>query len=532
MNGRAGAWCCALALLGALIVCAAPTASARVPADDDDVVTVHVRDNVFRPARLAVQPGTTVRWVNEGRNRHNVTPDSGDDFGSGNLQPGQSYAFQFEAGGTFGYYCTLHGAPGKGQHATLAVGDDVGADEVEPAGAGDGPAPAIRASGRTIRVPRDARSIQAGVDRAKSGDLVLVSPGVYRESVTIATDGVVLRGVDRNRTVLDGEFEQANGVKVVGADGVAVENLTARNYTENGFFWNGAKGYRGSYLTAYRNGDYGIFAYDSQWGVFEHSYSSGAPDAGFYIGQCNPCHALIDDVVSEYNQLGYSGTNAGGDLVIVRSTFNNNRTGVAPNSLDTEELAPQGRATIVGNLVATNGTTAEAAQGTNEIWDIVFGIGIVVVGGSDNEITRNHLPGNATAGIVIAPNPGIGSVAYQATDNVVRANNAHGTAVADLATLLLTPTDGNCFAGNQYGTSSPPAIEQVMPCDGTSVGSADAGAIAPNAFLDASVAVTGASYRDTPVPPKQALMPRARTAAARPAGAPRTVDLDSITRPN
>jgi hypothetical protein len=115
---------------------------------------------------------------------------------------------------------------------------------------------------------------------------------------------------------------------------------------------------------------------------------------------------------------------------------------------------------------------------------------------------------------------------------VVRANNAHGTAIADLATLLLTPADDNCFAGNQYGTSSPTAIEQVMPCDGTSVGSADSAPIAPNAFLDASVAVTGASYRDTPVPPTQTQMPRARTAAAQPAGAPRTVDLDSITRPN
>ena len=53
---------------------------------------------------------------------------------------------------------------------------------------------------------------------------------------------------------------------VVGADGVAVENLTARNFTENGFFWNGVLGYRGSYLTAYRNGDYGVYAYDSQYG--------------------------------------------------------------------------------------------------------------------------------------------------------------------------------------------------------------------------------------------------------------------------
>ena len=247
-----------------------------------------------------------------------------------------------------------------------------------------------------------------------------MSPGVYHEAVTVATKGIVLRGLDRNTTILDGDFKRENGVKVLGADGVAIENLTARNYTENGFFWNGVLGYRGSYLTAYRNGDYGMFAFDSQWGAFDHSYASGSPDSGFYIGQCNPCHAVITDVTAEYNQLGYSGTNSGGDLFIVRSVFRNNRTGIVPNTLDSEALAPQGHATIAGNLVVTNGS-ADAAKG-DEIWDVVYGVGIGIVGGTDNEIIRNHLPGNAVMGIAIAPNPGFGagSANYPATGNVVR----------------------------------------------------------------------------------------------------------------
>jgi hypothetical protein len=265
--------------------------------------------------------------------------------------------------------------------------------------------------------------------------------------------------------------------------------------------------------------------------VFERSYASGAPDAGFYIGQCNPCHALIDDVVAEYNQLGYSGTNAGGDLLIVRSTFNNNRAGIGPNSLETEELAPQGRATIVGNLVATNGTTADATQGTSEIWDVVFGVGIAVVGGSNNEILRNHLPGNAIAGIVIAPNPGFEGIPYPATGNVVRGNNVHGTRLADLATALVTPADGNCFADNQYGTSAPLDIEQVMPCNGPSVGDPNAGALDVGRFFDTAGKLAGSNYQVSPVPGDQPTMPRARTVAARPAGAPPKVDLDSITRP-
>ena len=37
-------------------------------------------------------------------------------------------------------------------------------------------------------------SIQKAVDRANSGDLVLVAPGTYHEEVVIDTPGVTLRG--------------------------------------------------------------------------------------------------------------------------------------------------------------------------------------------------------------------------------------------------------------------------------------------------------------------------------------------------
>ena len=64
---------------------------------------------------------------------------------------------------------------------------------------------------------------------------------------------------------------------MIEADGVVIQNLTARNDLLNGFYWNRVHGYWGSYLTAYDNGDYGIFAYDSVYGQFDHSYASGSP---------------------------------------------------------------------------------------------------------------------------------------------------------------------------------------------------------------------------------------------------------------
>ena len=180
----------------------------------------------------------------------------------------------------------------------------VATDAVD-AGAADG----------VLSVPEEFTTIQEAVDAASPGDLVLISPGVYNEAVNVTTDEITIRGLDRNEVVLDGQFELDNGVRVLGASGVAVENLTAQNYTNNGVFWTSVDGYRGSYITAYRNGDYGVYAFDSINGLLEHSYASGSPDAGFYIGQCYECNAVMDDVISEYNGLGYSGTTSGGNLL-------------------------------------------------------------------------------------------------------------------------------------------------------------------------------------------------------------------------
>ena len=93
--------------------------------------------------------------------------------------------------------------------------------------------------------------------------------GTYKEGVTVETEDLVIRGADRNDVIIDGEFTRENGFKIL-ADGVAVENLTARNHTANGVFWTGSyeddyvlKGYRASYITAYNNGLYGVYAFNA-----------------------------------------------------------------------------------------------------------------------------------------------------------------------------------------------------------------------------------------------------------------------------
>lgn len=371
--------------------------------------------------------------------------------------------------------------------------------------------------GDTIQVPQDAPTIQAAVDAAEPGGLVLVSAGVYREAVVVRTPFVTIRGVDRNSTILDGGFELETGIRVVQADGVAIENLTARNYLVNGFLWSSVFGYRGSYLTAYNDGGYGLFAFDSVFGQFDHSYASGHPDSGFYIGQCQPCHAVVTDVLAENNAIGFSGTNAGGELFVVNSEWRNNMSGIVPNTLDSEALAPQRDAVIAGNWVHDNNNAnapAESRQYPS------FGIGIIVNGGRDNLVTQNLVEDHVNLGIALLPSPD--ESLWLTEGNEVRGNLVRGSGDADLA-LGAPAAGGDCFDGNEFSTSLPAAIEWRNGC-GSWLRSMAGGSLGvtmgPLArWLEARDELDVGDWRTQPAPPPQEDMPGAEQAPPDPATA-------------
>jgi len=387
-----------------------------------------------------------------------------------------------------------------------------------------------------LRVPDDYATIQDAVDDAAPGDLILIAPGTYYESVIVETDDIVIRGLDRNEVIIDGQHERPNGF-IVFSDGVAIENLTSHSHTSNGVFFTGdygtdiiVDGYRASYVTTYNNGLYGIYAFNAQNGVFEHSYGSGHPDSGFYIGQCNPCNAVIDNVISEHNALGYSGTNASDNIVIMNSIFRHNRLGVVPNTLDSEELAPQGNITVVGNLVTDNGNEETPRRSAD--WDIGFGVGIVAAGGNDNLIVRNRVENNSYAGIALSIF--FDQNLWEAHDNTVIENVVSGSEF-DLAYVSIIEEDetfgskGNCFSDNTFTTSAPADIETFMPCDGEATNTTDTAFPNPGPGGDGY----GVVDHDTmPVPGEQPSMPDADTAEGVPAGPPPSIDIDSIGVPS
>lgn len=444
---------------------------------------------------------------------------------------------------------------------TVAADTTVGADSTASVDSSVNASTTVAGSRGTIAVPGDFATIQAAVDAAAPGALILIGPGTYNEAVNVTTDNLTIRGLDRNEVVLDGQLELDNGIRILGASGVTVENLTAMNYTRNGFFWTGVDGYRGAYLTAYRTGDYGVYVFDSMNGELEHIYAAGSPDAGVYIGECYPCNAVIDDAVSEHNGLGYSGTNSGGNLLIVNSTFRYNRAGVVPNSGSYELCYPERETTIVGNLVYSNN---QADTPAIDVALLAMGNGILSAGGVLNDIERNLVYDHDKTGIGLVPfleedpndsvplpeewsltcaesklvppqDPG-GGILWDSMQNRVIGNVLENNRVADLL-VASAGTDvsslGHCFTGNVYTTTAPNNLEVLAPCDATGSGDWSDGEYNVAAWLG-ETHPPSVAWQTAPLPAleQQVSMPDAATAPANPAtDVPKQIDLAAISVP-
>jgi hypothetical protein len=416
------------------------------------------------------------------------------------------------------------------------------------------------------------RSIQSAIDDAHPGDWVLVGPGDYHEradrtdgirwdtpaGVVISTPRIHLRGMRRNRVVIDGTRPGAsrcsgraadqdfgvkgsggsllgrNGILIWKADRTSVENLTVCNFLSgadssgNEIWFNGGDGsgmivplhFNGAYLSAtstyYKNdataAGYGIFSSNASGGTWNRTYASNMADSDYYIGACaRACDQVVNHAHGQYSSLGYSGTNAGGRLVIKNSEFDHNSDGLDTNSQNNDDrpspqsgLCPGGATSTIThthscwvfmhNYVHDNNNpnvprTVPAPTGT----------GLSVAGGRDNTIVNNRFERNGAWGVVFVPYPDVGNPPPGATcqggietgtppnnvclyddwDNALLHNSFkgnggfHNDTNGDVAEITSTAGPSNCYRGNVEAgggqvTTSPSGLQQSKPtCGGT-----------------------------------------------------------------
>jgi hypothetical protein len=435
------------------------------------------------------------------------------------------------------------------------------------------------------------RTVQGAVDAARPGNWILIYPGVYHEKdkkqptagVWIQTPDLHIRGMDRNRVIIDGsngtagqpcpsaaaqqDFTPRDGIVVAKTSGVTIQNLTVCDYLAgdgdhgNEIWWNGGDGtgsvglgaYSGSYLTATSEwapakvnsgqlAQYGIFVSNASGpGQITYSYASNMADAAYYVGACRRiCNMTLANDTGVNSDLGYSGTNSGGQLVIKNSVFKNNRAGIAPNSENNDDAPPpqDGRCpgtaakscTIIeGNTIQDNNNAN--APGNGAIAPV--GTGIQIVGGEYDTVAHNLVYNQGAWGILISDNadpetppPGThcqGGIKdrplpkyclFQARGNLVYGNvflhdGFFGNASnSDLATeTLASYTPRNCFYGNidLHGplTSAPADIQSAsvdgQPCSGPGSGN-------DPALTNQLICVTG--FVHCPLPSSQAAYPK------------------------
>ena len=449
---------------------------------------------------------------------------------------------------------TIAGVPAlAGSQAFAAATAGHGA---RPHSAGSAPRALLVCNGSTVPCPalgtgqKYYKTVQAAVNAAKPGDWVLIYPGVYHEKskrwptagVWVSKPDIHIRGLDRNQVIIDGSNGTAkqpcpsspalqdtnggagrDGIVAYKASGVTIQNLTVCDYLAgtgghgNEIWWNGGDGsgkigmgaYSGSYLTAtsmYGPKDlaspnlaqYGIFVSNASGpGLIEKSYSSNMADAAYYVGACQQqCNTTLTQDYGTNSALGYSGTNAGGKLVITRSAFVGNRTGLAPNSLNNDDAPPPQNGLCPGsttksclvishNVIADNNNANVPTSGLTP----AVGAGVEVSGGAYDTVRNNVIVDQGAWGVVThdypdPETPPAGShcqggvqitktlCLFPAHGNRVYGNyfahdgtfgNATNGDLATVGILATSATPRNCFYGNQDAagtvTSEPKNIQ-------------------------------------------------------------------------
>ena len=96
---------------------------------------------------------------------------------------------------------------------------------------------AIRAHAGTITVPKDARTIQEGIDKAQGDDTVIVSPGRYNESIDFKGKAITLKSEKGPVvTIIDGWNTGDSIIKCISGEGPStkIDGFTITGGTGNG----------------------------------------------------------------------------------------------------------------------------------------------------------------------------------------------------------------------------------------------------------------------------------------------------------
>ncbi|MFH8619350.1 nitrous oxide reductase family maturation protein NosD [Streptomyces sp. NPDC017979] len=316
-------------------------------------------------------------------------------------------------------------------------------------------------------------SVQAAVDAAKPGDVVVLSPGTHRESVQITTPGLTLRGAgpgtvlappaDAERRAAHACAKAGNGICVTGTkdakvSGVTIRSLTVSGFAKGGLWASRTDGLTVRQVTAEKNGTWGIGQEQSTRGEFRDNVARGNKDAGIMltniVGQEAAAHDSLRSVVAD-NEL--TDNRLGIMLKRIRNVSaqaNEISANCAGIFVVSDESRPgSGDIAIRSNTIRENNKYCAKTPRLPAIQ----GSGIVLTGSDATEIRGNVVQGHHSTtllagGIILAES----YVGATNTNNVIEHNTVTDNTAADLVDR--GNGSGNTFARNECASSKPSGL--------------------------------------------------------------------------
>ncbi|MCM1940592.1 right-handed parallel beta-helix repeat-containing protein [Streptomyces sp. G3] len=339
-------------------------------------------------------------------------------------------------------------------------------------GTGLGAAPA--SSVPMTHVVHPGQSIQKAVDAAGAGDTVLVTPGVYHESVKVSTPGLTLRGVGRSTVIKPSTKKAAdntcaeggNGICVIGTKdenvkGITVADLTVTGFTRTGVFSMATDGLTVRNVNAVKNGVWGIAQERSVHGIFRGNTARDNGDAGIFLannikaeeGAADTEGTLVAHNRLEGNRIGVTVRRLR-NLAVADNHIAGNCAGVFvvgdENTPKAGDLVVRDNHVVRNNKSCPKTDRLEALQGSGIV---LTGVEKVLV--ADNTVEGNAGKSSMSGGIVLAAS----MVGTANAKNEINGNRLSDNSPADLVNAGTGDTaKSNTFSGNTCGASKPAGL--------------------------------------------------------------------------
>ena len=245
---------------------------------------------------------------------------------------------------------------------------------------------------------KDGESIQDAVNKAEPGDVILIHPGTYKESVYIDKDDITLRGVvvDGEWPVMEGEGKLNDAVLYSG-NGVTVEWLTIQHYKGNAIMGQAGNNYVIRYNRVIDTGVYGIFPQLGKNGLVEYNTLSGIEDAAIYVGMCDNVVVRNNEVFENVAGIEIENTRH----AIVENNYAHNNTAGLLVFITPGLPIKTAYDIILRNNFVVNNNTENFGEPGSLVGKVPKGIGVVIMAADDVIVEGNQISGNQTAGIVV-----------------------------------------------------------------------------------------------------------------------------------